>query len=133
MFLTELMTEKENTSLDLFIFCMLNFYKSCLNEIKYSVFLEVLVNVPEVKSENLFHDYLYIITYIYISLDENLDKHAQWPRKINSKSQAISINEDTALVTISYPTSISTEEETNICVDNQLRNHLIVSCQIHIF
>lgn len=73
MCITELMREKENTSLNLFIFCTLNIYKSCLNEIKDRIFLEVLVNMQrsEVKSENLFYDYLHIITNIYISLDEN--------------------------------------------------------------
>lgn len=73
------MREKENTSLNLFIFCTVNIYKSCLNEIKDRTFLEVLGNVqrPEVNSENLFHDYLYVITYIYISLGQNLDKRAQ--------------------------------------------------------
>lgn len=45
MCLTELMKGKENTSLNFFIFCMLNIYKSCLNEIKDKIFLQLLVNV----------------------------------------------------------------------------------------
>lgn len=72
------MRKKENTSLNFFIFSTLNIYKSCLNEIEDRIFLEVLGNVqrPEGRSENLFCDYLYI-TYLYISLDEILDKRAQ--------------------------------------------------------
>lgn len=128
------MRKKENTSLNFFIFSTLNIYKSCLNEIEDRIFLEALGNVqrPEVRSENLFCDYLYI-TYLYISLDEILDKRAQWPSKIKSKSQVISINEDTASVMVPFTASISIEEEKNIHVDNQLHNHLIVSCQIHNF
>lgn len=129
------MRKKQNTSLNFFIFSTLNIYKSCLNEIEDRIFLEVLVNVqrPEVRSENLFCDYLYITTYLYITLDEILDKRAQWPSKIKSKSQVISINEDTASVMVPFTTSISIEEEKNIHVDNQLHNHLTVSCQIHNF
>lgn len=88
---------------------------------------------PEVRSENLFCDYLYITTYLYITLDEILDKRAQWPSKIKSKSQVVSIKEDTASVMVPFTASISIEEEKNIHVDNQLHNHLTVSCQIHNF
>lgn len=50
MYLTEFMREKENTSLNFFIFCMLNIYKSCLNDIK-DRFLQLLVNVQRAGSE----------------------------------------------------------------------------------
>lgn len=69
MCVTELMSEKENASFNPPYFLYVEYLRNFLNWNR--ILMEVLVNVqrPEVRSENLFHGYLYtIIIYIFLSI-----------------------------------------------------------------